>query len=85
MIGAAIIGFFQAILAGILSVLQLLPDAPPQIDTAFTWLGTQLGAVNTLFPVADVLSVLSIVIAVEAGIMLWSVLILIAGFIRGGH
>jgi len=68
-------------------LLTFFPDADPipALSDTFDWVSDQLGTVAAIFPVDTLLLAVGFILAFEAAILAIKLLILVFGFIRGGH
>jgi len=85
MITSSLIYFFEMLLAGVLTLFPTMESMPSGVADAFTTAGTVLGTASAIFPVSDLLTALTFVLLLEAGIWTVRTLVFVAGFVRGGH
>jgi len=69
------------------ALLQFFPQAEPvpSLSAATTWIAQQLSTASSIFPVDTLLLCLGFVLAFETVLLGIKVIMLVAGFIRGGH
>lgn len=84
MITSAILFVFLSVYVGALS---LFPDADtiPYLQDAVDFLTEHLGSASALFPVDYMLAAVAIVLAFELRLVVVKSVMLVVGFIRGGH
>jgi len=85
MITAALIYFVQSVIAGVLTIFPSADALPTGISSAFTTAGTYIAMANALFPVQDLAAAVAFIVALEITIWAVKMIVVIAGFVRGGH
>lgn len=83
MIFELIIRFFIVLAGGILYLLPNFDLTTTQIDSALTWVFTNLSVLNGLLPISELLTVLGIIFAFESAMLIFRLGQWIMNYIRG--